>query len=97
VHGIGLLVGFAALCLFAIPYFRRHKAPLNFAPLVALSLTTVVILHDIHLPVERLLNRFALFGRSATGVWLDKGNTDPAAVDTPLEQAIHDVPRNRTG
>lgn len=75
--GLGLLVGFAALCLFAIPYFRRHKAPLNFAPLVALSLTTVVILHGIHLPVERLLNRIALFGRSATGVCLDKGNPDP--------------------
>jgi membrane-associated phospholipid phosphatase len=68
--GLGLLVGFAALCLFAIPYLRLRKAPLNLALLLGLSVATVLALHGAHLPVERLLHRFAFFGRTAAGICL---------------------------
>jgi membrane-associated phospholipid phosphatase len=66
--GIGLLVGAAALCLFAVPYFRLREGPLNVALLVALSVATVLVLHGAHLPVEKLLHRFAFFGRIAAGI-----------------------------
>lgn len=68
--GLGLLVGAAALCLFAVPYFRLRKAPLNVALLAALSLATVLVLHGAHLPVEKLIDRFASFGRTAAGICL---------------------------
>jgi membrane-associated phospholipid phosphatase len=68
--GLGLLVGAAALCLFAVPYFRLRKAPLNLALLVAFSVAIVLILHGAHLPVEKLIHRFAFFGRTATGICL---------------------------
>lgn len=68
--GLGLLVGAAALCLFALPYFRLRKAPLNLALLVGLSVTIVLILHGMHLPAENLIHRFAFFGRSAMGICL---------------------------
>ena len=68
--GLGLLVGFVALCLFAVPYFRLRKAPLNLALLVVLSVATVLILHGAHLPVEKLIHRFAFFGRTAAGICL---------------------------
>lgn len=66
--GLGLLVGAAALCLFAVPYFKLRKAPLNLALLGALSVATVLILHGARLPVEKLIRRFASFGRAATGI-----------------------------
>lgn len=68
--GLGLLVGFAALGLFAIPYLRLRKVPLNVALLAGLSLVTVLALHGAHLPVEKLLHQFALFGRGTTGICL---------------------------
>jgi membrane-associated phospholipid phosphatase len=68
--GLGLLVGAAALCLFAVPYFRLRKAPLNLALLVVLVVAIVLIQQDAHLPVEQLIHRFAFFGRTATGVCL---------------------------
>ena len=45
-------------------------APLNVALLAALSLATVLALHGAHLPVEKLINRFASFGRTAAGICL---------------------------
>jgi undecaprenyl-diphosphatase len=66
--GFGLLVGAAALCVFAVPYFRLPKAPLNLVLLAALSVATVLILHGAHLPVENLIHRIAFFGRTATGI-----------------------------
>jgi hypothetical protein len=47
-----------------------RKAPLNLALLVAFSVAIVLILHGAHLPVEKLIHRFAFFGRTATGICL---------------------------
>ena len=66
--GLGLLVGAAALCVFAVPYFRLRKAPLNLALLVALAVAIVLIQQGAHLPVEQLIHRFVFFGRTATGI-----------------------------
>jgi membrane-associated phospholipid phosphatase len=68
--GLGLLVGAAALCLFAMRYFRLRKAPLNLALLFALAAAIVLILHGAHLPAEKLIHKFAFFGRAAAGVCL---------------------------
>ena len=68
--GLGLLVGAATLCLFAIPYFRLRRARLNLALLATLVVATLLVLHGAHLPVEKLIHRFAFFGRSATGLCL---------------------------
>jgi membrane-associated phospholipid phosphatase len=68
--GLGLLVGAAALCLFAVRYFRLPKAPMNLALLATLSAATLLLLHGSHLPVEKLLRRFAFLGRAAAGVCL---------------------------
>ena len=68
--GLGLLVGAAALCLFALPYFRLRKAPLNLALLFGLAAAIVLVLHGAHLPVEKLLHKFAFFSRAAAGVCL---------------------------
>jgi membrane-associated phospholipid phosphatase len=68
--GLGLLVGAAALCLFAMRYFRLRKVPLNLALLFALAAAIVLILHGAHLPLEKLIHKFAFFGRAAAGVCL---------------------------
>jgi membrane-associated phospholipid phosphatase len=86
--GLGLLIGAAALCLFAVPYFRLRKAPLNLALLVALSVAIVLVLHGAHLPVEGLLHRFALFGRSVTGICPGIGNAGSPAADAPSEKTL---------
>lgn len=70
--GLGLLVGIAALGAFAIPYFRLRKARLPMVLLGTVTLATVLVLHGTHLPVEKLLHRFAVFGRSAVGVCLQE-------------------------
>lgn len=68
--GLGLLVGAAALSLFAVRYFRLPGAPLNLALLAALPVAILLALHGAHLPVEKLIYKFAFFGRAATGVCL---------------------------
>lgn len=66
--GVGLLVGAATLTLFAVRYFRVPRSRVNLVPLMLVSLTIVVLLHGVHLPIERLIQKFAFFGRAATGI-----------------------------
>lgn len=68
--GLGLLVGAAALCLFAVRYFRLPRAPMNLALLAVLPVAVLLVLHGAHLPVEKLIHKFAFFGRAAAGVCL---------------------------
>lgn len=65
---LGVLVGVAALSLFAFRYSALDKGQMNLAVLGALSLAIVLILHGVHLPVENLIHRLAFFGRDSVGV-----------------------------
>lgn len=65
---LGVLVGAAALSLFAFRYSALVKKPLNLYLLGALSLATILILHGVHLPVESLIHKLAFFGRASAGV-----------------------------
>ena len=66
--GLGLLIGAAAVTLFAVRYFRIPKAQVNIVLLVALSTAIIFILHGVHLPAEKLIHKFAFLGRAAAGV-----------------------------
>ena len=68
---LGVLVGAAALSLFAFRYFALVKRPMNLYLLSALSLATILILHGAHLPVESLIQKLAFFGRASAGVCVD--------------------------
>jgi membrane-associated phospholipid phosphatase len=68
---LGVLVGAAALSLFAVRYFSLVKRQMNVYLLGALSFATILILHGVHLPVESLIQELAFFGRTSAGVCVD--------------------------
>lgn len=68
--GLGFMVGAAALGLFAVRYLRLQTAKVNLFLLVPLFLGLLLALHGVRLPIEELIQRFAVTTRTSTGACL---------------------------